>query len=43
MLNDIQKDLRELLELVRYVATYDGTLTASQMTSNSIQPGTSAI
>jgi hypothetical protein len=42
MLNNIQADLRELLELVRDVASYDATLAASQIAGNSIQPGEAA-
>lgn len=43
MLNNIQKDLRELLELVRDVASYDATLSASQISGNPIQPGPEAV
>ncbi|WP_298151086.1 hypothetical protein [Flavobacterium sp.] len=43
MLNSIQKDLRELLELVRDTATYDATLAASQLSGKAIEPGSIAV
>lgn len=38
MLNSIQKDLRELIDLVRVTATYDATLMASHNAGKPIEP-----
>lgn len=43
MLNNIQNDLRELLDLVREVAGYKATLAASHLHGNSIRPGAQAV
>jgi hypothetical protein len=42
MLNELQPDLRELLNLVREVERYDATLTASRMYGNPIEVGPGA-
>ena len=38
MLNELQPDLRELLDLVRKVENFDATLAASQMAGKAIEP-----
>lgn len=42
MLNELQPDLRELLDLVRKVENFDATLAASQMTGEPIEPAPDA-
>lgn len=42
MLNELQPDLRELLDLVRKVENFDATLAASQMSGNPINPAPDA-
>lgn len=42
MLNELQPDLRELLDLVRKVENFDATLAASQMSGNPIDPAPGA-
>jgi hypothetical protein len=38
MLNELQPDLRELLDLVRKVENFDATLAASHMFGKAIEP-----
>lgn len=42
MLNELQPDLRELLDLVRKVENFDATLAASQMAGSPINPAPGA-
>jgi hypothetical protein len=40
MLNELQPDLRELLDLVRKVENFDATLAAARMAGQPIEPAT---
>ena len=42
MLNELQPDMRELIELVRAVENYDATIVASQLAGRPIEVGTDA-
>ncbi|MBD8531696.1 MULTISPECIES: hypothetical protein [unclassified Massilia] len=42
MLNELQPDLRELLDLVRKLENFDATLAASQMAGKPIEPAEGA-
>lgn len=42
MLNELQPDLRELLDLVRKVENFDATLAASHMAGKAIEPSQDA-
>jgi len=42
MLNELQPELRELLDLVRKIENFDATLAASQLAGNAIVPAPEA-
>ena len=42
MLNELQPDMRELLDLVRKVENFDATVAASQMAGKPINPAPGA-
>jgi hypothetical protein len=42
MLNELQPDVRELLDLVRKIENFDATLAASQMAGKPISPAPDA-